>query len=99
MPAPRYPRCRIGLLRYALDSAWEAEDVATVPERIAAFLKGHRQQPYCDGCLEKLLGLGAGANRYMARNATSALAQTTEFRRREGSCSHCGKFRMVIAAQ
>jgi len=49
------------LLRYALDSAWEAEDVATVPERIAAFLKGHRQQPYCDGCLEKLLGLGAGA--------------------------------------
>jgi len=71
------------LLRYALDSAWEAEDVATVPERIAAFLKGHRQQPYCDGCLEKLLGLGAGANRYMARNATSALAQTTEFRRRE----------------
>jgi hypothetical protein len=86
-------------VRYALDTAEEAEEMATVPERIAAFLKGHRLQPYCDGCLGKLLGLGSGENRYMARNATSALAQTEEFRRREGSCSHCGKYRMVIAAQ
>jgi hypothetical protein len=73
--------------------------MATVPERIAAFLKGHRQQPYCDGYLGKLLGLGSGANRYMARNAPSALAQTAEFRQGEGSRSHCGKFRMVLAAQ
>jgi hypothetical protein len=61
----RGPCYRIGSLGVILsEAALEAEDVATVPERIAAFLKGHRQQPYCDGCLGKLLGLGSGANRY-----------------------------------
>ncbi len=73
--------------------------MATGPERIATFLKAHPQQPYCDGCLVKLLRLGSGDNRHLARHATSALAQTPEFRRRERRCSHCGKFRMVIAAQ
>ena len=73
--------------------------MATVPERVAAFLKAHRKEPYCGGCLGKLLGLGAGANRYTARNATSALAQTSEFDRHDGLCSHCGKSRLVIAAQ
>jgi hypothetical protein len=73
--------------------------MATVPERVTAFLKAHKPQPYCDGCLGKLLRLGSGANRHMARNATSALAQTTEFHRRDGRCSHCDQPRKVISAQ
>ena len=70
----------------------------TVPARVTSFLKTQKPKAYCDACIAKALTLGAGSNRSMARNATSVLAQTKEFRRFEGSCSQCRQVRLVISA-
>jgi hypothetical protein len=52
----------------------------TVEQRVAAFLRDHRRDgAHCDGCIATALRLGAGRNRTMARNATSALAATADF--------------------
>ena len=69
----------------------------TVEQRVAAFLRDHRRDgAYCDGCIATELGLGAGSNRTMARNATAALAETGDFRRGAGPCCRCGADRLVI---
>jgi hypothetical protein len=69
----------------------------TVEQRVARYLNEHRQ-PYCDGCLARVLRLGAGANRTMARNATAALAATNDFRRGPGRCARCENERLVTLA-
>jgi hypothetical protein len=70
----------------------------TVPQSVAALLRAEKPRRFCDGCTAKRLGLGAGQDRSMARNATSALAQTREFRRAEGVCADCGQERLVTWA-
>ena len=73
----------------------ECEARMSVEGRVAKFLRAH-PEAYCDACIAKLLRLGAGGNRHMARNATSALAETNEFRRGAGRCSRCREQRTVI---
>lgn len=75
----------------------ECEARMSVEGRVAKFLRAH-PEAYCDACIARLLRLGAGGNRHMARNATSALAETNEFRRGAGRCSRCKELRKVIHA-
>lgn len=69
----------------------------TVEERIADFL---RKNPgsYCDDCLGKVLRLGSGANRHMARNATAALKVTRDFRKQRSTCCKCQRTKLVTEA-
>jgi len=68
----------------------------TVSQRVAQFLRDHRRYcAYCDKCIAKELRLGAGKNRTIARNVTSVLAETDEFRRGPGICCKCGEHRLV----
>ena len=69
-----------------------------VENRMANFLRTNSKQPYCDDCLGRLLDLGSGGNRHMARNATAALGESGAFTRQHGACSKCAKTKMVTHA-
>jgi len=70
----------------------------TVPERVKAHLVRERPNFWCDACIARRLRLGAGANRTMARNVTSALENTRGFSRVLGQCANCGQTRKVTQA-
>lgn len=67
----------------------------TVEQGVAAFLRAN-PRAFCDDCLARLLRLGFGRNRTMARNATAALGEAADFQRHLGECSECGKRKKVI---
>lgn len=69
----------------------------TVEERIAKFLRAGPGL-YCDDCLGRILRLGYGANRHMARNATAALKVTRDFMKQKGTCCKCLKTKFVTGA-
>jgi hypothetical protein len=58
----------------------------SVEETVAVLLRHHKNQPYCDGCLGRLLQLGSGTNRHIAGHATRGLAAGRLFRRFDGRC-------------
>ena len=70
----------------------------TVEARVAAFITSKKPAPWCDDCIAKTLRLGSGANRAMARNATSGLGHNGLFTRREGTCTNCRRTKLVIRA-
>ena len=59
----------------------------TIPERIAAFLKSHWSDAYCDDCLASALGL----RRPQVSTVTATLGLCCEYSRGAKSCSICGK--------
>lgn len=67
----------------------------TVEQRVAAILRAN-PRAFCDDCLARLLHLGSGSNRTMARNATAALGEAADFHRGLGQCSECNKQKKVI---
>ncbi len=69
----------------------------TVAERIADIIRTKRPQTLCDDCIAKILGL---KKRQQANQATTALEHSTDFDRRDGMCSVCGRHdKMVIRAR
>jgi hypothetical protein len=67
-----------------------------VPDQITGFLNAHRRQPYCDDCIANLVGL---KKRQQSQQATKPLGGTSQFVRSSGSCSNCGRHKMVIYAK
>ena len=70
----------------------------TVEAKVAAFIVSMKPAPWCDDCIAKTLNLGSGGNRVMARNATSGLGQNGTFTRIKGTCTKCGRTKLVIRA-
>lgn len=61
--------------------------MATIPQRVNAFMTEHRH-PACDTCIQKALAL---PQHNQVQQINSALATTKEFERSKGKCSICGK--------
>ena len=71
-------------------------DKINVEERIVEYFRSTRGVFICDRCLANELRLGSGANKTMARNATSVLGAVHEYFEREpGTCPHCQNERLV----
>jgi hypothetical protein len=70
----------------------------TVEARVAAYVKSIKPVALCDSCIAQTLGLGFGANRTMARNATAGLGIGGAFSRVQNICSRCGQKRLVTRA-
>ena len=64
-------------------------------DRVANVLLGNRGNNYCDSCLAESL---AFEGRYEVQQVTSALADSASFQRIFGTCSMCGRDRLVIAS-
>jgi hypothetical protein len=64
-------------------------------DRVANVLLGNRGNTYCDSCLAESL---AFEERPDVRQVTSALADSASFQRRFGTCSMCGRDRLVIVS-
>jgi hypothetical protein len=60
--------------------------------RIANLLLGSRGRAYCDDCIASALSL---PDRGKARRAATALSESASFRREFGTCSECGRERIV----
>jgi hypothetical protein len=69
--------------------------MTTVPQNVVVFLQSHKEQPYCDSCLHKTLGL---ARHQQAQQATAPLAASPGFKQGPGICTVCGKPRKVTSA-
>ena len=61
-----------------------------VPERINDYITRNVPQAFCDGCIDRALGLG-DPKAAQANTVTNSLATTAEFERYEGTCDGCGK--------
>jgi hypothetical protein len=72
-----------------------ASTMPSVPQRVAEFLTAQRGFDFCDDCIASPLGL---ARRQQAQQATSALGASATFRRGDGTCSNCGRDKIVIRA-
>jgi hypothetical protein len=64
----------------------------SIPEDVTKFLRQHKGVAYCDGCIQKNVGLKL---RQQAQRVTGAIAQTPEFIREKGLCSNCGGDKLV----
>lgn len=64
-------------------------------DRVANVLLGNRGNTYCDSCLAESL---AFEGRHDVRQVTSALADCASFQRIFGTCSMCGRDRLVIVS-
>ena len=58
----------------------------SVPERINSFLVGHKDEPYCDSCIQEWLGLKW---RQQVQLITATLSVTPSFSRDRGFCCSC----------
>ena len=67
----------------------------SVPERINSFLVEHKDEPYCDSCIQQWLGLKW---RQQVQLITATLSVTPSFRRDRGFCCSCRDHKRVIAA-
>ena len=67
----------------------------SVPERINSFLVEHKDEPYCDSCIQQWLGLKW---RQQVQLITATLSVTPRFRRDRGFCCSCRDHKRVIAA-
>ena len=64
-------------------------------DRVANVLLGNRGNTYRDACLAESL---AFEGRHEVQQVTSALADSSLFQRRFGTCSMCGRDRLVIVS-
>ena len=64
----------------------------TIPERIYSFLRERTPKPVCDDCLAKHNDV---SQRQTVNTIASALALTTDFDRREATCSMCQNEKLV----
>jgi len=64
-------------------------------DRVANVLLGSRGNAYCNGCLAAGLSLDRGQ---AVSRITSALADSASFERAFGTCSACGRERIVISS-
>jgi hypothetical protein len=67
----------------------------TVPERVAKFLRESGGTAYCDGCIQRMLGL---ARVQQVQQITSSFALAGGFARENGICSTCNEDKKVIRA-
>jgi hypothetical protein len=67
----------------------------SVPERINSFLLEHKDEPYCDSCIQQWLGLKW---RQQVQLITATLSVTPSFRRNRGFCCSCKDHKQVIVA-
>jgi hypothetical protein len=64
-------------------------------KRVANFLLASRGNAYCNDCLAANFTLNHGRE---ARQVTDALADSASFQRSFGTCSACGRERIVIGS-
>lgn len=64
----------------------------TIPERIYTFLRERTPAPVCDDCLAKEADV---SQRQTVNTIASALGLTTDFDRREATCSLCKNEKLV----
>jgi hypothetical protein len=69
--------------------------VVDAMDRVANVLLGNRGITYCDSCLAESLTFEGSDN---VRQVTSALADSSLFQRRFGTCSMCRRDRLVIVS-
>ena len=67
----------------------------SVPERINSFLVEHKDEPYCDSCIQEWLGLKW---RQQVQLITATLSVTPSFHRERGFCCSCKDHKQVITA-
>ena len=65
-----------------------------ISEQVTNFLTTHKNQAYCDSCLQEQIGL---ARPQQAQRVAEALATIPLFKRTKGLCSNCGETRLVIS--
>jgi hypothetical protein len=70
-------------------------EVMDAMDRVANVLLGNRGNTYCDSCLAKSLAFDG---RHEVQQVTSALADSSLFQRRFGTCSMCRRDRLVIVS-
>lgn len=68
--------------------------VATVEDRIVAFLRAEPGVPLCDGCL----ALEVNATLAEARAALAALGRDPHFKVVQGGCASCLRHTVVVCA-
>jgi hypothetical protein len=71
------------------------EERMTIAEQVSGWLKQKKSEAYCDDCIQQQLKL---SRRQQAFRVTSALGTTSDFKRQTGSCSLCGKEKLVTQA-
>lgn len=68
--------------------------MATVLDRVRAFVERLTPEPVCDDCIAERLSLSV---RQHANHKTRELAGSPGFERRKDSCSLCGLIKLVIS--
>jgi hypothetical protein len=64
-----------------------------VLEQVHDFIVARPREPVCDKCIAERLGLSIPNH---ANHKTRELAKTKSFHRAKGTCSTCGKSKLVI---
>jgi len=64
----------------------------TIAQRVNDYITKQRNDPVCDGCIAKALGV----RHQQANRVTMALETTSDFNRWDGVCHVCGKELKVI---
>ena len=64
----------------------------TIAKRVNDYITKQRNDPVCDGCIAKALGV----RHQQANRVTMALETTSDFNRWDGVCHVCGKELKVI---